>query len=96
MNRRAFLVALLGLPVAAKIAPALKPTGNLFNPTANVAAQFEGVTMRIIRSYDASLEQYVSRIDALFGWGCPAPDMMFRDVDESAMQLRFDPARLPA
>ncbi len=43
MNRRTFLAALVGLPVAAKLAPALKPTGNLFNPTANVAAQYKAI-----------------------------------------------------
>ncbi len=30
---------------------------------------YDGISLRIIRSYDFSLEHYVSRIDVLYGWG---------------------------
>ncbi len=85
MKRRAFLSALLGLPVAAKLAPAVKPTGGLFNPTANIAAQYEAMSIRHLSVYDTTLEQYVTRIDALYGFGAPAIQ-----VDFSKASLHHD------
>ena len=47
MNRRGFLTALLA-PIVARFAPKKKPTtGGLFNPHANVSAQWDSVVTRI-------------------------------------------------
>jgi hypothetical protein len=47
-----------------------------------------GISMRVIRQFDTSLESYVSRIDVLYGWGDPIVDRI-GDIITVRLPQRF-------
>ncbi len=109
MNRRRFLSALFAAPVAtyaaikAKIAPVAASTLDLeaftaryLAPAAENMARSIDLRLQYKYNYELATGFYASRFDVLYGVAPMRPDMIIRETDESAMQLRFDPARLPA